>query len=165
MTPSTAMDPADAFQELLYSVGIKNDHYLMERRFAVSIDGHDWSYQVWCLRLGFYNTIIQVPPSDRDDDPPHPTIGRRTASLILTLRRSEDAEALVGTIPEDGRANAVVILLSEDRATAVVHRFVATTLIPPWDTTAETDATSEYFDSAWFLEETAHDQVPTGRPG
>lgn len=156
------MDPASAFKELLHSAGINHDHHLVERRFAISIDGHDWSYEVWSMRLGFHNTIIHPPPDDHGDDPPHPTIGRRTASLILTLRRTEDAEALVGTIPEDGSANVVLILVGEDRSGAVVHRFVATTLPPPWDTTAETDATPDYFDSAWFLEETSRDHVPTG---
>ena len=52
MTPGTTMDPADAFQELLHSVGINNDHDLMERSFAISIDGHDWSDQVRSMRLG-----------------------------------------------------------------------------------------------------------------
>ena len=159
------MDAENAFKELLRSAGINNDHHLLERRFAISIDGHDWSYQVWSMRLGFYNTIIDPPPDDHGDDPPHPTIGRSTASLILTLRRTEDTEALVGTIPEDGRAHIVLILLSEDRSDAVVHRCVATTLPPPWDTTAETDATPNYFDSAWFLEETSHDEILTGLPG
>ena len=89
------MDPASAFEELLLSAGINNDHHLMERRFAISIDGHDWSHEVWSMRLGFHNTIIHAPPYDHGDDPPHPSIGRRTASLILTLRRTEDTEALV----------------------------------------------------------------------
>ena len=159
------MDPARAFEELLRSAGINHDHHLLERRFALSIDGQDWSYEVWSVRLGFHNTIIPAPPDDHGDDPPHPTIGRSTASLILTLRRTEDSEALVGTIPEGGRANIVLILLSEDRSSAVVHRFVATTLPPPWDTTAETDATPDYFDSAWFLEETARERTLTGLSG
>ena len=156
------MDPACAFKELLRSAGINHDHHLLERRFAISIDGHDWSYEVWSMRLGFFNTIIFVSPEGHGDAPPHPTIGRSTASLILTLHRTDDTEALVGTIPEDGRAKIVLILVGEDRSNAVVYRFGATTLIPPWDTTTETDATPDYFDSAWFLEETAREQILTG---
>ena len=159
------MDPASAFEELLRSAGINDDHHVLERRFAISIDGHDWSHEVWSIRLGFYNTIIFVSPDDHGDDPPHPTIGRRTASLILTLRRTEDTEALVGTIPEDGSADIVLVLLGEDRSSGVVHRFAATTLPPPWDTTADTDAAPDYFDSAWFLEETSYDEILTGLHG
>ena len=74
--------------------------------------------------------------------------------MTLTMRRSEDAETLVGTVPEDGRAEVLLLEASVtdvDGPVAEARRFDATTLLPPWDTTVEIDGIA-YFESAWFAE-------------
>ena len=74
--------------------------------------------------------------------------------MTLTMRHTEDTETLVGTVPEDGSAEVLLLEVSitdGDRPVVEARRFDATTLPPPWDTTIEIDGIA-YFESAWFAE-------------
>ncbi len=75
--------------------------------------------------------------------------------MTLTMRRTDDTEALVGTVPEDGRAEVILMLASvhgrDARPAVAAFRFDATTLLPPWDTAVVIDGV-DYFESAWFAE-------------
>ena len=118
-----------------------------ERIFAIGIDDHDWSREVHSLSFRPSATFRTV----RDGRSVRRLPGRRTASMALTLRRTEDTEALVGTVPEDGRAEVLLMRASvaaDVSAVVVARRFDATTLLPPWDTTIEIDDVA-YFESPW----------------
>ena len=70
------------------------------------------------------------------------------------MRRTEDTEALVGTVPEDGRAEVLLLeasITDVDRPVVEAWRFDATTLLPPWDTTVKIGGVT-YFESTWFAE-------------
>ena len=75
---------------------------MTERGFAIGIDDHDWSQEVYSFNFSRASTLRTV----RDGGSVRRLPGRRTASMTLTMPRTEDAEALVGTIPEAGRAAA-----------------------------------------------------------
>lgn len=129
-----------------------------ERHFAIAIDDRDWSAEVHSLTLG-YSTTVRWDSATARRLP-----GRRTVSMTLTMRRTEDAEALVGTVPEDGRAEVLLMLASVtagERPVVAARRFDATTLLPPWDTAVEIDGV-DYFESAWFAERVSscHLRVP-----
>ena len=122
-----------------------------ERYFAISIDDRDWSEEVHSVSFSRSTTIRTIRSSESSRQVP----GRRTASMTLTKRRTDDTEALVGTVPEDGRAEVLLMLAAghsgEARPAVMAFRFDATTLLPPWDTTVEIDSV-EHFESAWFAE-------------
>ena len=131
---------------------------MSERRFAIGIDDRDWSREVHSLSFTPSATVRTV----RDGRSARRLPGRLTASMTLTLRRTEDTEALVGTVPEDGRAEVLLMLASvaaDERPVVVARRFDATTLLPPWDTTVDIDGVS-YFESAWFAERVSSPQLP-----
>ena len=123
---------------------------MLERRFAIGIDDRDWSQEVYSFNFSRASTLRTV----RDGGSVRRLPGRRTASMTLTMPRTEDAEALVGTIPEDGRAEVLLMLTpasTGQRPIVIARRFDATTLLPPWDTTVDIDGVT-YFESAWFAE-------------
>lgn len=131
-----------------------------ERHFALAIDDRDWSEEVHSLTFSYSTTVRKVQDGETERRLP----GRRTVSMTLTMRRTEDAEALVGTVPEDGKAEVLLMLAAiapDERSVVVARRFDATTLIPPWDTTIEIDG-ADYFESAWFAERVSscHLRVP-----
>ena len=121
-----------------------------ERYFAICIDGRDWSEEVRSFDFSRWTTFR----TERDGEAPRRLAGRRTASMTLTMHRTDETEALVGTVPEDGRAEVLLMDASAangDASAVVARRFDATTLLPPWDTTDEIGGVA-YFVSAWFLE-------------
>lgn len=95
-----------------------------ERHFAIGIDDHDWSQQVYSLSFSPSATFRTV----RDGGSVRRLPGRRTASMTLTMRRTEDTVALVGTVPEDGRAEVLLMLASvaaDEGPVVVARRFHA----------------------------------------
>ena len=128
-----------------------------ERHFAIAIDDRDWSEETHSLTFSYSTTVRRV----QDGETVRRLPGRRTTSLTLTMRRTEDSEALVGTVPEDGKAEVLLMLAAVARGkrpVVVAQRFDATTLIPPWDTTIEIDGV-DYFESAWFAERVSSCQL------
>ena len=123
---------------------------MSERFFAISIDDRDWSEPTHSFSFSRSTTDRTAPGAGS----PSRVLGRRTASMTLTMRRTEDTETLVGTVPEDGSAEVLLLEVSVtdgDRPVVEARRFDATTLLPPWDTTVEIDGIA-YFESAWFAE-------------
>ena len=118
-----------------------------DRHFAIGIDGRDWSEELHALSFTRSTTVR----TERTNGSPRLTPGRHTASMTLTMRRTEEAQALVGTIPEDGKAEVLLMLASTPPADA-------TTLLPPWDTTVEISGVA-YFESAWFAERVSSCQL------
>ena len=129
-----------------------------ERHFALGIDGRDWSGELHSFSFARSTTVR----TEQIDGSPRPMPGRHTASMTLTMRRTEEAQALVGTIPEDGKAEVLLMLAStpatDERPVVVAYRFDATTLLPPWDTTVEIGGVT-YFESAWFAERVSSCQI------
>ena len=131
---------------------------MAERHFALGIDGRDWSAELHGFSFARSTTVR----TEQIDGSPRPMPGRHTASITLTMRRTEEAQALVGTIPEDGKAEVLLMLAStpatDERPVVVAYRFDATTLLPPWDTTVEIGGVT-YFESAWFAERVSSCQI------
>ena len=131
---------------------------MSDRHFAIGIDGRDWSEELHALSFTRSTTVR----TERTNGSPRLTPGRHTASMTLTMRRTEEAQALVGTIPEDGKAEVLLMLAStppaDERPIVIAYRFDATTLLPPWDTTVEISGVA-YFESAWFAERVSSCQL------
>lgn len=119
---------------------------MSDRYFAVSIDGTDWSDEVFAVRLHMTATILA------SDGEALPRPGQLTTSLGLTFRKSDDAETLVGTVPRDGHAEVLLIMANEsdDLRSVVAYHMEATTLLPPWDTDVDVGGV-ECFESTWYI--------------
>ena len=128
-----------------------------ERQFAICIAGRDWSEEVRSFDFTHWTTFR----TERDGEALRRLAGRRITSMTLTMHRTDETEALVGTVPEDGREEVLLMetsLANGDTPAVVARRFDATTLLPPWDTTVVIGGVA-HFVSAWFVERVSSYQL------
>lgn len=135
---------------------------MSDQRIAVWIDGRNWTDEIVHVRSGASATIKRPPAGESGQI----VAGRTTEYLELTLRDNDETRLLVGSIPQDGHAEVLVVLADPTTGTTsslTVLRMEATTLDatdlgPAFDSSVDVDGVA-CFVSAWFAQNVTHTQL------